>query len=345
MKTLTLLLFPFMCFSQQVYNYKNLVLEGGGIRGVAYAGAFKVLEEKNILQKIENVGGSSAGAITGLMLCIGYNAAEIDSILMSLPFQQFNDGKGGLYGKYKRIKKKFGVYKGDKYENWLREMLIAKTGNANLTFRQLHLLKLQNNIYRDLYCTGTNISRQRLEIFSFSNTPDFSIATAVRISGGIPIYFTPVALDDSLRKIATRDTGSYINYYVDGGLLCNYPISIFDSCKKGGPAVLCDDVVFNKETLGLKLERPEQIAAFLHDTIAIPPFRPKNFNEYLTAFSSLMMETLSRKYSGLQNEKGRTIYISYGGINPRIKRMSAAKKKMLFNNGVEGARLFFEDKK
>lgn len=310
---------------------------------MAYAGAFKVLEEKGILKGLENVAGSSAGAITGLMLCIGYNSAEIDSILMSLPFQQFNDGKWGLYGKYKRVKRKYGIYKGEKYERWLREMLVAKTGNADLTFRQLHEMKTRNSIYKDLYCTGTNISRQRLEIFSYKNSPDLSIATAVRISGGIPIYFAPIALNDSLRKIMPGDTNYYTNYYVDGGLLCNYPISMFDSCKKGGVALLSDDVLFNQQTLGIKLERPEQIEAFLHDSTDMPPFQPKNINDFMTAFTNLVTETLVRKYPGLQNEKGRTIYISYGNTNPKIKRMSDKEKKLLYANGVSGAKQFFNN--
>lgn len=341
MKILLILLFPVFAFSQPKL-YKNLALEGGGIRGVAYAGAFKVLEEKGILQQIENVAGSSAGAITGLMLSIGYNATEIDSIVMSLPFQQFNDGRGGLYGKYKRIKRDFGIYKGDKYELWLRDMLQAKTGNPDLTFRQLHFLKLKTPAYKDLYCTGTNISRQRLEVFSHTNTPDFSVATAVRISGGIPIYFTPIALNDSLQKILPGDTASYINYYVDGGMLCNYPISMFDTCKTGGEALLCNDLIFNQQTLGIKLERPEQIVAFMRDTTDIPPYRLKNISSYMIAFSNLVMETLGRNYPGLKNEKGRTIYISYGINNPRIKKMSTKNKRLLYDNGVNGARQFFE---
>jgi len=63
--TVALLLLPSLCFAQKKYDYKNLVLEGGGVRGLAYAGVFSVLEEKNILQHIENVGGSSAGARSG----------------------------------------------------------------------------------------------------------------------------------------------------------------------------------------------------------------------------------------------------------------------------------------
>ncbi|MDQ2863842.1 MAG: patatin-like phospholipase family protein, partial [Bacteroidota bacterium] len=69
MKFTVLLFFlvPAFAFPQYNYNYKNLVLEGGGVRGLAYAGALEVLEQKNILSHLEKVAGSSAGAIAGLM--------------------------------------------------------------------------------------------------------------------------------------------------------------------------------------------------------------------------------------------------------------------------------------
>ncbi len=49
-------------------TYKNLVFEGGGVRGIAYAGALKVLEERGLLQSVERVGGTSVGAVTGTNL-------------------------------------------------------------------------------------------------------------------------------------------------------------------------------------------------------------------------------------------------------------------------------------
>ena len=263
---------------------------------------------------------------------------------MSLPFQKFNDGKGGIIGKYRRFKRKFGVYKGDKYELWLREMLLAKTGNADLTFGDLHKMKLQNKLYKDLFCTGTNISRQRLEVFSYKNTSDFSLATAVRISGGIPLYFTPIALDDSLRKIEKADTTSFINYYVDGGMLCNYPICMFDSCKKGGLPLLSNDLVFNNETLGIKLERQAQIDSFKLNSLNVAPYRPKKISDYMNAYGNLMMESMERKYPNLENEKGRTIYLSYGNISPVVKKMSVKEKRFLFNNGVNGTEEFFQQR-
>ena len=82
-KLLLILFLPFAAFCQAPPTYTNLALEGGGIRGIAYAGAFKVLEQKGVLQNIENVAGSSAGAIAGVLIAVGYNAAEIDSMLMA----------------------------------------------------------------------------------------------------------------------------------------------------------------------------------------------------------------------------------------------------------------------
>ncbi|PJI08961.1 MULTISPECIES: patatin-like phospholipase family protein [Clostridium] len=47
---------------------------------------------------------------------------------------------------------------------------------------------------------------------------EFSIAKAVRMSCSIPLYFTPYIL---------KNTSPY-SFIVDGGLLSNFPIWIFD---------------------------------------------------------------------------------------------------------------------
>ncbi len=326
-KLLVVLLFPSLCFAQKNHAYKNLVLEGGGVRGLAYAGVFSVLEAKGILQQIENVGGSSAGSIAGMLVSIGYSAAEIDSLMLDLPVHKFKDGYGGLVGKYKRLKTDFGIFKGEAFEKWLQQLVAHKTGNRHLTFEQLHKLHLENNLYKDLYCTGTNLSRQQLEIFSYQTTPHMSLALAVRISGGVPLYFEPVA---------------FVNYYVDGGMLSNYPISMFDTCVDGGTAPLfCDKVTFNPQTIGIKLERQQQIDSLNQNSIRIPAYDINKFSGYLAAFSNLLMETLSRKYPGLENEKGRTIYVSQGNVSSIIKKTKQQDKLLLYENGVAAANNFF----
>lgn len=341
-KLLIALLLPSFCFAQHKYDFKNLVLEGGGVRGLAYAGVFSVLEEKGILKQIENVGGSSAGSIAGMLISIGFTAGEIDSMMIELPVQKFNEGKGGLVGKYKRFKNHFGIYKGGNFEKWLQQLIKYKTGNPLLTFEQLHQLHLTSTLYKDFFCTGTNLSKQQLEIFSYTNTPQMPISLAVRISGGIPLYFEPVALDNNLKKIKKSDTTATINYYVDGGMLCNYPISMFDTCHiNGANPLLCDKLKFNPQTIGIKLERPQQIDSLNNNSIKIPAYRINKYSDFLAAFANLLMETLSRKYPGLENERGRTIYVSQGNISSRVKKTKQHDKLLLYSNGVNAANYFF----
>ena len=48
--------------------YRNLVFSGGGVRGIVYLGALELLDQFRIVDNIERVAGTSAGAITAAML-------------------------------------------------------------------------------------------------------------------------------------------------------------------------------------------------------------------------------------------------------------------------------------
>jgi NTE family protein len=340
LRFLFLFLFPLLAFSQNKYHYKNLVMEGGGVRGLAYSGALAVLEEKRILQNIENVGGSSAGAIAGLMVSLDYSSFEIDSILQTLKIQEFNDGKFFI-GKIKRIRKEYGVYKGDKFEKWLGELIKHKTGDADITFNGLHELHLKDKKFKNFFCTGTNVSKQRLEILSWKNWPEMKLRTAVHISGSIPFYFVPVAIDSVGNEVVLHDSSTNYDLFVDGGMLCNYPINMFDSCVNGGNPLTSENVIYNSQTLGLKLERGEQIDEFDKNITGIAPYKIKSMKEYSGAVMNLMMESINRKSLDLANEKGRTIYISYGDISGRPRKVSLIEKQLLHNYGVAAANKFF----
>ena len=43
------------------YQFRNLVFEGGGVKGIAYVGAMDVLQKNGVLKNIQRVGGTSAG--------------------------------------------------------------------------------------------------------------------------------------------------------------------------------------------------------------------------------------------------------------------------------------------
>jgi NTE family protein len=332
---------PCLIFSQTRYDYKNLVLEGGGIRGLAYPGALEVLEQKGILKDIDRVAGSSVGAIAGLLVALDYTSYEIDSVLQTLKIQEFNDGKF-FVGKIRRVKKEYGFYKGDKFEAWLKELIQFKTGDPNTSFDELHQLHVTNKKFKDFYCTGTNVTLQRLETLSWKTWPDMELSTAVRISGCIPFYFKPVPVDDYGKEVAVIDTLSNYSLFVDGGMLCNYPINMFDSSLDGSNPLTSENVLYNRQTLGLKLERAAQIEEFDKNNTGIAPYAINSMKQYTSALMNLMMETLNRKSPGLINEKGRTIYISYGDISGRPRKVSLKEKKQLHDNGAIAANKFFD---
>jgi len=64
----TLILAHLGAYSQ----YENLVLEGGGMKGLAYSGAFEVLDSMGIINNINQVAGTSSGAMNGMLISIGY---------------------------------------------------------------------------------------------------------------------------------------------------------------------------------------------------------------------------------------------------------------------------------
>ena len=57
-------------------QFRNLIFEGGGVKGIAYVGALQVLEEHGILSDVVRVGGTSAGAINSVLLACDYTFNE-----------------------------------------------------------------------------------------------------------------------------------------------------------------------------------------------------------------------------------------------------------------------------
>jgi len=312
--------------------YKYLVLKGGGIRGIAYAGALKVLEEKKITDGIEKVAGTSVGAITGALFSIGYTADQIEEIMYSQDIAAFNDGEGYFIGGQRRLRKKYGWYKGKKLEQWIGSLIKAQTGNENTTLMQLHELTKRDSRYKDLYITATNLTKQCLEIFSWEQYPDMPVKTAVRASAAIPIYFAAVFIDSTGRVIEHPKRQGNYNVYVDGGLLDNYPIDVFKDGESRPSAV-------SHFTLGLKLERPEQITyGQNHDGLA--PYPIHSFGNYVGALYNVIIEQLNKGIPPAE-ERNHTIYISTSNLNPRVRHITREQKELLFSNGTDGARKFF----
>ena len=325
--------------------YRNLVMEGGGIRGIAYGGALLELEQRGMLAGLRRVGGTSAGAIQAALLAVGYSAQEIIDVVNATPVQRLNDGRFIFFGGTHRLVKEYGWYRGDEFSTYLGELVARKTRNAHLTLGELHELATREpGRFRDLYTTGTNLTQQRVQVFSHETTPTMRVADAVRISMSIPLYFRAVLLDADNRVVTGAPApGQPVQVLVDGGLLANYPVDLFDyprylTAGLAGPPD-AHGHVFNPETLGLRLDRAEQIP--LDSATAgrqqLAPYDIQDFNSYVGALYTLALENLNPLQPA---DYRRTVSINFLGFSPKIKRVTNAQKKQLMDSGRQGVQAF-----
>lgn len=313
----------------QVKVIKNLVLEGGGMRGLAYAGALEVLDSAGVLQKIERVGGTSAGAIQATLLAIGYTPKEMTEAIKNIPINQLNDGfvPTAIF----RMKNKFGLFKGKKLYNWLDELIALKTGNADITFQQLQDQKKDKN-YKDLYITGTDLMHRKLMVFSHENFPDMQIKVAMRISFSIPLFYEPIYIDDN-GKVVSRYGFEANHLMVDGGLLANYPIELFDSTKYINPEEE-NKTIKNSETLGLLLDKPE----FSNYAELETPLEINNLRQYISA----VYQTIIDKPNPELTSSKRSLLISHLNLSGRPRKLSNKTIQALIESGRQGARNFIK---
>src|ERR1044071_5302851 len=218
------------------YPYRNLVFEGGGVKGIAYGGALEVLEQSAITPQIVRVAGTSAGAITATMVSLGYTASQFIEIMMGIDFGKFEDGDfiGGPF----RLVEHYGWFKGDYFLKLMQGYIKQKAGDARATFADL-----KAGGFKDLHVFGTNLSRQAVQEVSYQTTPDVAVADAVRISMSIPFFFE-----------ARRYAG---DVYCDGGVLTTPPTSPSDKNPpppEPDPAHTMPHRTPNAETLGFHLD-------------------------------------------------------------------------------------------
>ena len=179
----------------------SIVIKGGGVKGLAFAGA--LLELENYFS-FDTFAGTSAGAITAVLLGAGYKPSELLEILDKKDFNEFKDASI-LKGILNFIKTK-GFYPGDEIENWINSLL-KKKFPEKLNEVTLEELPTHTIVYSSRIKDGTLIfdsKNQRKETHA---------AFATRCSMSIPYFFSPKLVDG-------------IKVY-DGGARNNFPLRIF----------------------------------------------------------------------------------------------------------------------
>lgn len=149
---------------------------GGAIRGAAHVGVVKALEELNIYY--DTIGGSSVGSIVAALLGVGYTAEELREVFLQANFELFRDIQFNLG-------EKFAISKGEIFLEWVRELIEKKYYGENYAKGNNPPVKF-TDIEKNLVIITTDLTNFCCREFSKKCTPDFEIATAVRISSCMP---------------------------------------------------------------------------------------------------------------------------------------------------------------
>ena len=181
-------------------NQYFAIFGGGGIRGLAYCGAFKAMQERNI--KLTGCAGSSIGAVFATLYSVGYAYQEIYEILGETGFEMFIDINVDF-------KKEIAFSKGKIFLDWFREKIEKKVYGEGYRKGEMPPVTFRD-VENTLIIYSVDLTNMRFHEFSNIKTPDFEIASAVRASVSMPGLFTPMEIDGNL--------------IVDGDLLKSTPL-------------------------------------------------------------------------------------------------------------------------
>ena len=299
----------------------DLVLEGGGVKGIALVGAVSVLEEHGY--EFNRIAGTSAGSIVGALLAAGMPTADMVGIMRSIDYTRFRDkGPEDRFpgGRLYSLLIQHGIYEGRYLTKWLAKILESR---GVRTFNDLRYNdpKLPPEQRYKLVVMASDVSTGRLRRLpwdypDFGHEPgDVPVVDAVRTSMSIPFLYEPV-------KVRNPTTHEEI-WMVDGGLLSNFPVEIFD-LEHGNPP--------RWPTFGIKLSarRGSQAIQFKVDST------------FDLARSILM--TMHSFYDQMHVDDpsvlGRTIFVDTMGVKATDFELGREAADRLFENGRAAAEAF-----
>lgn len=211
----------------------DLVLEGGGVKGLGLLGAVLALHDAGY--RFERIAGTSAGAIVAaLVACYqraGRDLHELVDVMHGCEYQKFKDKSllerlTGPVGEGIDLLVHEGMHTGDYLREWLGPLL---EGVGVTKFGQLRIddpnASLEDYQCYSLVVHTSDLSRRCLVRLPWDyseygcTADDQPIVDAVRASMSYPFFFRPVQF--------TTGTGGKVTW-VDGGMLSNFPITVFD---------------------------------------------------------------------------------------------------------------------
>lgn len=295
----------------------DIVLEGGGVKGIALAGALLRLYQAGYDQC--RIAGTSAGAIVGAFVAAGMPIPQLVKLMEGLDYTQFQDESLldtlGVPGKTASLVFEKGIYEG----KYLHSFIEKELGTLGVeTFGDLKITdawaqKLPPEQRYKLVVIVSDVSRGRMvrlpwDYKDYGLDPDAqSVAQAVRASMSIPFFYEPVKLQK--------------HYLVDGGLLSNFPIGLFDTSDSW-------------PTFGIKLSARSE---------ALTKTNPvSNPIDYSLAILSTAMNAHDRMHIDDPCTQMRTIFVDTFDVKATDFAISKEMQRKLFESGQKYAERFLK---
>lgn len=275
---------------------KNLVFRGGGPLAFSYIGAMEVLQEKELLSSVERTTGASAGALFATLVALNLTPAQIRDFMFSI-----ENPPMGLLTILKipvNLYRHYGMLDTRYITKPLEKLLLEKTGNKDITFSQLRNM----GKFKELYVVATDLSTSSSLTFSHENSElDIAIVKAVSASNSLPVAYKSVDLEIKGKN----------HVLVDGGVMRNYPIDVFDL------PVFCDEQAAEKpKRPGLRVN-PLTLGFFsdtsnpkTHQPIDKRPFSEiDNLRSFIKSIPTAMFAVQGNMLVDNEADSKRTVFI------------------------------------
>jgi NTE family protein len=327
----------------------DLVLEGGGVKGIGLAGAIMVLAEAGY--RFPRAAGTSAGAIAAALVAAieksGQDMTVLREYLDDISYPEFMQ-TGPVRRVFERVGGRFadgcelmfrpGLYSGDYLRTWLGAKLaecgVATWADLAITMADDPGMSLPDGQQYRAVVHVSDISRGILarlpwDYQDFYGLPPGAqdVVGAVRASMSIPFFFVPVRTIAHPARAKMPD-GSVVSWpggtvtWVDGGMLMNFPINAFNRVDGGPP---------RWPTIGIKLSaEPGEQAADVPAATTV--------QEGLRCLSTMTGEW--DRYYVEQATANRTIFVANAGLTATQFDLTPQQQETLFRNGAEAATRF-----
>lgn len=184
---------------------KHLVISGGGPLGLRYLGALEKLEKESFwkIDNIKSIYGTSIGAIIGAFICLNYDWETLNKYIIERPWHDaFKVNPKQIFDSYYNK----GLFDKKIVEIIFKPLLEAKDLTLTITLKEFYeFSKIDLHIF-----TFELHSFETVE-FSHMSHPDFSLLQVLTMSSALPGIFMPTIIDNKC--------------YIDGGVMCNYPLN------------------------------------------------------------------------------------------------------------------------